>query len=139
MSQLSKQLKMKMQEKNISANALEKLAGLKPSVVQNILQGKSKNPTIHTLQAIGRALECSLEELLSPASSKPQQTSQWNPILYQEAIQIANELFKQRDLHPNKDQAMHFIDEIYNYSILSNYGTIDRRFAEWLVSKQFPD
>lgn len=132
MNPLAKTLKAKMIEKNISANALEKKAGLKLSVVQNILQGKSKNPTLHTLQAICQILECSLEELTTDAS-KP-----WNASLYEEAVKVANTLFTERNFQPSKEKATYFIDEVYKYAITSENQTIDTHFAKWLFNKQFP-
>ena len=60
MSDLKTRIKDKLSQKNISASALEKKAGIRPSTLQNILQGRSKNPSIDVLQAVARSLSCTV-------------------------------------------------------------------------------
>ncbi len=64
MAQLVNFLKQKMEQEGITAYALEKRAGLKPSAVNNIIYGKSKNPSITVLKAISRALNCTVADLI---------------------------------------------------------------------------
>ncbi len=137
MSKVAQLIRFKIKEKGISTHALEKLAGLKPSSIHNILQGKSKNPTLHTLQAISLALECPLDELvdqkpLVKASSQP-----WHAALFTQATELANTIFTEKKLTPTKKQAMNYIEEIYNYALLSKTMKADKTFAEWLITKQW--
>ena len=146
MSALQYQLRNRMQDQGISANALEKRAGLKQSAVQNILQGKSKRPTALLLQAIARELNCTISELLvePPDNSPPVKKKnlipteekvehEWNSKLYMDAIQIVEELLLQKNIEAKKDTILKYADEIYRYSIESKAGKLDRFFAAWLI------
>ena len=48
----------------ISVRDFERRAGLKSSTIQNILRGRSKNPTIKVLQLIAQELNCSVDSLI---------------------------------------------------------------------------
>lgn len=144
MSPLQYQLRNRMQDKGISANALEKRAGLKPSAVQNILQGKSKRPTANLLQAIASELSCSVSDLLNESTAtlkeeeylsvpKEKIPSKWDSKLYVEAIQLVDELLLQKKVKVTKETVLKFADEIYRYSLESKSGQLDRYFANWLV------
>src|SRR5438445_761981 len=61
---LQQRLKEKMTAIRISAHALEKQAGLKPSAVQNILHGRSKKPSAEILFAVAKILGCPVDELI---------------------------------------------------------------------------
>jgi transcriptional regulator with XRE-family HTH domain len=54
-----------LENKKISVAEFERSAGLKQSAVRNILYGKSKSPTIDTIQVIAREMKISVDELLS--------------------------------------------------------------------------
>jgi transcriptional regulator with XRE-family HTH domain len=58
-------------DQNISAYAVERRAGLKPSVLQNILQGRSKRPGIDVVAAIAKELGCSIEFLIGEKNPSP--------------------------------------------------------------------
>lgn len=138
MSALQSQLRNRMQDQGISAHALEKRAGLKPSAVQNILQGKSKRPTALLLQAISRELNCSIQDLLGEGEgvsfiAKEKIFHEWNSKLYVEAIQIVEELLLQKKIEATKGTVLKYSEEIYRYSIESQLGQLDRYFANWLI------
>jgi|GEM_PF-5722171 len=68
MSYLQQRLKEKINEAGHSIQALERQAGLKPSAIQNIIAGKSRNPKIETLHAIAQILDCSVEDFVPKTS-----------------------------------------------------------------------
>ena len=149
-SLLQQRLKQKMSDLGISANALEKQAGLKRSAVQNILQGRSKKPSAQILHAITKILNCNITDLISSSSAHMLEMPLANkdmsnnavaiPInmsMYAEAVQIANELFKELALQPPAEKALEYIDEIYQYSVRSEKHHIDKNFAQWLLQKSF--
>lgn len=150
-SPLQVKLKKKIISAGISAHALEKQAGLKRSAVQNILYGKSKKPSAEILRAITKVLGCSINELLGmhDETSTPPDFSQVNPTeidsvsldttLYAKAVQHANLIFRTKNIVPNKQEALVFINEIYQYSINSGNQEIDIVFAEWLANKTWPN
>lgn len=51
-------------ERNITVNRLATLSGLKQSTINNIIQGTSKNPKIHTLHQIAVTFDMTLSEFL---------------------------------------------------------------------------
>lgn len=136
MTKLAQIIRHKLKEKRLSAHALEKLAGLRSSAVHNILQGRSKNPTLQTLQAISSALDCSMQELVDNAENPAKQSDiEWDFALYEKAVQLTYRLFQEHNINLNKQKTLAYIDEIYNYSLSANIDDIDQRFAEWLLNK----
>lgn len=146
-SSLQLQLRRRLQDKGISANALERRAGLKPSAVQNILQGKSKQPAATLLQAIADELDCSVMDLLgdvvhqdsSEFASIPQEkeisTSDWNSAMYIEALHTVEKLLTEKNIEFTKDLILKYADEIYKYSMHGDSNSIDIHFATWLVDQ----
>jgi transcriptional regulator with XRE-family HTH domain len=53
------------QEKNISVNRLAKLSGLSQSTVASIIDGRSNNPGLATLNKIAKGFGMSLQEFLN--------------------------------------------------------------------------
>jgi transcriptional regulator with XRE-family HTH domain len=152
-SLLQQRLKKRMADMGISVHALEKQAGLKRSAVQNILQGRSKNPSAKILQAVSKILGCDINDLLTRndvvlsdsiqfANTSTQTLDNssdndaiFNADLYLEAITTAKALFAEFGLTPSLSQAVNYIQEIYLYAISSQSTTIDKNFAAWLAKK----
>lgn len=147
---LGQKIKEKISEVGISVHALEKKAGLKQSAVQNILYGKSQKPSLHIMQAIAQALNCSVLELLeeeteinpSPGEySSPPKTPLrgnneiWNSDLYVDVISMVNVLSKKMSLSLSKEKMLNCAEEVYAYSLKNNKNKPDKHFAEWLVEK----
>ena len=65
MANLQLKLSELMTQKNITISDIEKLTGLNKNTINSILTGASKNPTANTLRAIAKALDVSLEFILS--------------------------------------------------------------------------
>ena len=57
-------IKTKVKDKGLSVNKLEKMANLKPGSIYNIISGRSKNPSIYTVQSIAKVLDCSVSEFM---------------------------------------------------------------------------
>lgn len=142
-SPLQQQLLHRMQDLGLSANAIEKRAGLKPSAVQNILQGKSKRPAALLLQAIAKELNCTTADLLeelSPASSenvhmKGKEKEEWDSQLYVESIQTVEALLTQNQLKADKANILKYAEEVYRYSLSTGTGKVDHHFAAWLIHR----
>lgn len=143
---LQARLRKKMAEAGFSAHALEKQAGLKRSAVQNILYGKSKKPSAEILGAITKILGCSISELLNQQQENVQLKSNYlleshadmnelDTALYAKAVQVANNIFQAHQINLNKQDALNYINEIYQYALNSHQTDIDIVFAEWLAKK----
>ena len=157
--QLQNSILRKLALKGIGVRDLERRAGLKYSVVQNILHGRSKNPTIKVIQKISKELGCSIEELLDgnecetselfaeknhKKNSMPDpvlnatkdQNSEipWNADLWLDATLVLKTIIEQKMLSISKEEAQLCIDEIYKYSNGIS-AKADPRFAEWIIDR----
>ena len=65
MSTIGKNIKRYRQEKGLSQDKLSKLADLSLNTVVKIELDESPNPTIETVQRIAKALEVSVDNLLT--------------------------------------------------------------------------
>lgn len=141
-NQLQHAIKEKMSELGISVHALEKQAGLKRSAVQNILQGRSKNPSVHILHAVAKILGCNINDLLAqpevklPSHEAPVATDEFLDLaLYAEAAKLASVTLNAEGGVYNAAKAVRYIKELYQYSVDSQLSHIDKNFASWLAGK----
>jgi len=138
MGNLKHILKKKIEEQGISAHALEKMAGLKPSAVQNILYGRSKNPSILTIKAIADALGCEITTLIDiPESAKKEPTPNhiWDQELYLECSTACNESLHHMGMSFSKDAILNIIDETYHYTVSNTLKKPDKNFIRWIIEK----
>ncbi|MBY0281856.1 MAG: helix-turn-helix transcriptional regulator [Alphaproteobacteria bacterium] len=151
MQSLSKKIKERIHEKGLSTHALEKKAGLKPSAVQNILYGRSKNPSVTIIKAIARALGCKITDLIDediaqpltqqtkiPYSSLPneeKETIDWDQNLYLQCFQEVNILLEQERVIFSREKILEIVEEIYTYSQGNSMKIPDKYFSKWLIEK----
>ena len=145
---LQKQIQRKLDEKNLTVNALEKMAGLKRSAARNLLDGYSKKPSAETLKAIADVLGCSVEDLMVPEdarlASMPAQsnvaskiTHSWNEKLYVDSIKAISKKLADKKLDLKFEQVTQLAGEVYKYSLAKKTEKIDQDFINWLVNKNF--
>ncbi len=143
MALLSTKIREIIKEKGISAHALEKMAGLKPSAIQNILYGRSKNPSLATLSAIAQTLGCTLSSLIEDAGISPEDGKScfeaqgnlgkiWNQGLYLDAIEIVINIIRKSAKEINRGKLLYLVDEVYLYSLNHDGKVVDHYFAQWL-------
>ena len=148
MSHLQNYIRKKLEEKNMSINALERVAGLKANAVHNILKGASRNPKKETLAAIASTFECSVKDLTEGVdeteiiSSSNTQTKTsletnppWDPSLYLKIIETLTTLLSDKAILPPTKKIHSLIWEIYLYSLSHEDRKVDPRFVEWFVNK----
>ena len=142
-SNLQMQLKMRMENLNLSAAALERKANLKIHAVRNILLGKSKRPSGETLQSIADALGCSVKDLFSSTeinnhsfNEEKKKTDIFDASLFLASTETALKLFTEKDFKPTLEQTISMIKEIYSYSYKNNLMKVDENFAKWLLDKE---
>lgn len=149
-SALQSNLRKKMREVGISANALEKRAGLKRSAVQNILQGRSHRPSAQILHAITKILGSDINELLGnggshskvdlrlPTSASLDLDNEiFNAGLYAETAKVVCEIFASRGINISKSKALNFIGEVYGYAQENKLQNVDIQFTQWLAKRWF--
>jgi len=65
MSNIAKNLRKKRESKKLSQEKLARLADVANNTIVKIEAGKNKNPTLDTLKKIAKALETSVDNLIS--------------------------------------------------------------------------
>lgn len=149
-SHLKQQIQERMEADQLTIYSLEKKAGLRRSAVRNILHGLSKNPSIEILQAIARALNCTVDDLMGPTSGHPdmlpitarkptpKSTSShpWNEALYLDAVRTVSKLASERGLELPFEHIIHFIQEAYYYTLSKPSDTLDIEFCKWLMNRR---
>lgn len=141
-------IKQKMLQESLSAYSLERRAGLKSNAVHNILSGRSKNPSISIVQAVAKALNCTVSELIGEeqiysdnlisANTKtpviPSKLFQ-NHKLYTKSLSHFSALLNKETLWLSRETVMNYVDEIYLYSLKKGGDKVDAHFAAWLLEK----
>ena len=136
MSALSLRIKKKLLEHNLSASALERKAGIRPSTLQNILQGRSKNPSVDVLQSVAQALGCSVSELFGETHALPEtliKAEKWVPEMYVNATQAVWAACKKRQLEMSKKLFFQAVEQVYAYCSQYDKVLVDKDFADWVV------
>ena len=141
---IKQRIEMRLAQIGMSASALEQKAGLSSGAVRSILLGRSSNPTINTLTAIARVLDCSISDLAEekqpsvPSLDKftnKKEALPWKSDVFLNALNLVENDLKRRKYQPNLDEILFFTKEIYAYSLEDNNQTIDEKFARWLIDK----
>lgn len=131
---------------NISVRDLERRSGLKCSAIQNILIGRSKNPTIKIVQSVAQELNCSIDSLINdskvaqlPGFMQPKKIKLvkgvWNGKLFVDTSILVHTIFVQKQINPTNEKALLCINEIYNYSTNTSNNGPDLKFAEWIIER----
>lgn len=149
MKNIARQLRSHINRSNLSVRDVERLAGLKRCALSNILEGKSKKPSIETLQATAKVLECSVSDFLDTPeggednahfqsgleeAQKPLVLPVRAPMLC-DIISTLDTCFKDIKYEPNLEQFWQCVIRFYSYTLGSGEGSIDPKFAHWLVNK----
>ncbi len=124
-----------------SISALEREAGLKQSAIKNILQGKSKSPSINILLAIAEQLNCSVEELMHgyppvDSNSEEKQERNFNVTLYKKTVDFVKELLGDSLDNVSKDKFTSIVNEVYDYSCEYSNEELDKNFGKWFLSNK---
>lgn len=148
MKSLQNQLRAQISRSNLTVRDIERLAGLKRCALSNILEGKSKNPSLDTLQATAKVLGCTVSDLLDVGESE--ETSHFQaglkeaqkplvlPVQASMLCEIMTSLdtcFKNIDYEPNLEQFWQCVIRVYSYTLGSGENAVDPKFTQWLVNK----
>jgi transcriptional regulator with XRE-family HTH domain len=148
MTLLSAKIREIIKEKGISAHALERRAGLKHSAVQNILYGRSKNPSISTLSAIAQTLGCTVSALINSSINTPNTSlgptpseldeafcEKWDHELYLASLEVVISVIRKSAKSINREAVIVLVDEVYSYSLINKEKKADCYFAQWLLER----
>ncbi|MEY4333603.1 MAG: hypothetical protein RLZZ196_2346 [Bacteroidota bacterium] len=135
MANLQLKLSELMTQKNITISDIEKLTGLNKNTINSILTGASKNPTANTLRAIAKALDVSLEFILSDNEINIDALDKNQMKIFSEVTSTTIDIIINKNLSFTIDKLNSLIKEIYQYSIKVDPPYIDERFIHWIIDK----
>ncbi|MBT4963273.1 MAG: helix-turn-helix transcriptional regulator [Francisellaceae bacterium] len=125
-----------LHKNKISVSEFERKAGLKQSAVRNILYGKSKSPTIDTIQVIANELGLTVDMLLSKNSDNDDFIS--NDIVDMKIMKdTASKLFSEllsSGAEIDLTEIFTLLKESYCYSMKK--GKVDGDFIEWMLNRR---
>ncbi len=153
-SAVQKNIFERMRARKLTITALEKKAGLKPQAVRNILHGHIKKPAADTLQAIAKALDCTIIDIMemSPSTTEAlihqddektaeQSTKEEILIVYPKIIaessQLVSKYLEDHNYNAALNHYFEIIKQIYLYTTKKENKEIDPAFVEWLLENQF--
>lgn len=139
---LPDRLKKYLQEEGISVREFERKAGLPVSAVQNIINGRSQSPKLRTIKPIADILGCEVEELISQSKIVKKKVdtiknAPWDFHLYANCVNEVNEIFSDLKMNPRSKVAIEKISEVYFYSVEAQETEVNKRFARWLIKKNY--
>ncbi len=135
MANLQLKLSELMTQKNVTVSDIEKTTGLNKNTINSILTGASKNPTANTLRSIAKALDVSLEFILSDEEMNIDGLNKDQMKIFSEVTSATIDIIINKDLKFTIDKLHVLIKEIYQYSVKINPPFIDERFINWIVDK----
>lgn len=132
---LKQNLQKILEEREWSVSQLEKKVGVsKQQSIQNIFRGISKNPSIELVYGISKALNVSIEELLT----NQEDTSIKNYDLFADVcIKVINEIKSLTPVEISPKKLFAIVEEVYLYSTKMNCVTVDSTFVKWTVMKYY--
>ena len=125
-----------MTKKGINAVDIEKSTGLSRNTIYSIISGASKNPSAYNLQLIAKALDVSLESILTaPADIQLDTLSPAQMKALSEATDVTVNAVIERKLDFSYEKLTSLIKEVYQYTIKTDPPCVDSRFINWLLDK----
>jgi hypothetical protein len=134
----------------LTIHSLEKKAALKTGSVQNIMNGRSKNPGIEAISRIAAAMDCTLEALVngtiedimrehptrifSIVPSSPNLSEKdtidfakvdFDPVVYKDLTDYVSDNISKSGITISVQAAYYCIDEVYRYALANN--TLDKQ------------
>ena len=113
---------------------------MKRNAIYNILQDKSKNPTIENIIKIADELNCSIDELLGREEHLKNYIKNYRSEieyigkLFDEIQATVSKYIKDNNIHKiSLGDIIYIIEKIYEYSKNTNDQVLDEKFALWII------
>ena len=135
MANLQLRLSEVMENQKLSVTDIEKTTGLNKNTINSILTGTSKNPSANTLRSIAKALNVSLESILSDDELNLETLTKDQMKIFSKVTDTTISIIIDKNLYFTIDKLNMLIKEIYDYSIKVNPPYIDDKFIHWIVDK----
>jgi transcriptional regulator with XRE-family HTH domain len=135
---LRNKIRSKIEEKNLSVRQAAISSGISSGTLQNFLAGLTKSPTLDTIAALAKTLDCDLMELVGSSdivTNSRDYKLPWDSTIFLEASKYVIHLQSETNVFLPSEEAMLIIKEIYYYSRSKGKKEIDKNFAEWVFNK----
>jgi transcriptional regulator with XRE-family HTH domain len=143
MSTFKLKLKDFIDKNKINLSTFEQKAGLKRSILYTILSDKSKNPSLENISKIADTLDCSIDELLGREDyfkkyiRNHRSGIKYYKELLEQILEVANQYISKNQItEASLGDIFYVVEEIYEYSVKTNNGLIDKKFALWMLENQ---
>lgn len=139
----------KLKDLNMSVAQVERLAGLKRGVLQKILGGYTKNPTVNTLKAVAEALNLKVEDLMtqdniSEKNASDDEIQDFSKNIAIDYYDLLEECFtyvlaylRNNNKKIKSENLFQVILKLYDHSLLKNKKCFDSEYAKLLLSYYF--
>jgi len=135
---LRNKIRSKIEEKNLSVRQAAIASGISGGTLQNFLAGLTKSPTLDTIAALAKTLDCDLMELIGGSDTVTNSRDYklpWDSAIFLEASKYVIQLQSDANVLLPSEEAILIIKEIYYYSRAKGKNEIDKNFAEWVFNK----
>jgi len=121
-----------IEQKGLSMRKLERVAGLHTNFISNLLQDRSKNPSLDSIIRIATVLDVSIDKLVGRETNN--KTYDLN-IPKEIFLDIASYILKGiRDKQSNSLKLDNFFNAVYEvYKFSSKKDRLDKEFADWFI------
>lgn len=128
-----------MKQKGIRVKDIQESTGLNRNTIYKILSGQSKNPTATNLRLISQALGISVNYLFdnNVEVENFHTLSNEEVSIYMEASIAILNLIKQKNKQLSLNQIASKTREIYEYTLKNKLSTVDDKFINWIIDKDF--
>lgn len=143
-SLLQQKLQDFLEAHKLPVATFEREAGLKTSVLRNILRGSSKRPTGDTLQAIANYMGCTVSELMgegvkSLRASVPRDSPiVEKPKLLISALEVVLGCADDAGHPLTRQQAFSLAEDTYEYALQKKSTQVDLDFVKWRLGRLEP-
>lgn len=121
-------------KRELSIPMLARKSGLRVSTIQNLIYDRVKNPTISVLQAISKALDCPLSELIADSDDLTLLTD-WNAPLFYECIDNTVQSLRKNNTEVSYNTFQNIVRELYLYSSKENEKKMSKEMLYILTKK----
>lgn len=142
-SALKRNIKTQLERNRLSISELERRAGLKPSAVRNILDGRSKKPNIEMLRAIAKQFDQGVDALISEEEDALTGTNEsskskygFDTILYHDVFHELTRMIGENNIKVTIDEFQSYAKQVYDYCIESELTFIDKRFVKYTLREK---
>jgi len=135
MNQMQANLQRLLEERNLTVSSLARKANKSVSTVQNLIYGRTSNPTVTLLLSIAKALNCSITEILGTDSEYPSCSTTEDLYLFYDNLNVLTGILLEKKMPISIFTALKLASNAYEYCKANNKNMADKNFCNWLASE----